>query len=72
MGTADETFQTQLARAKNADGFLAALDQVRRMKILLLVEFVFLFLVCSSSRREIEFLLTVATEYSYSLFIDTH
>ena len=41
MGTADETFQTQLARAKNADGFLAALDQVRRMKILLLVEFVF-------------------------------
>ena len=28
MGTADETFQTQLARAKNADGFLAALDQV--------------------------------------------
>jgi len=25
---ADETFQSQLARAKNADGFLAALDQV--------------------------------------------
>jgi len=28
MGSADETFATQLARAKGADGFLAALDQV--------------------------------------------